>query len=63
MILLVLIIIQIEMKDIIQKKYGKLVRKRDHKTEIAKNFTLDGHIGSVSFITSMTNRPMITIGG
>ena len=51
------------MKDIIQKKYGKLVRKRDHKTEIAKNFTLDGHIGSVSFITSMTNRPMITIGG
>ena len=44
-----------EMKDKIQEKYGKLVRKRDHKTETAKNFTLDGHVGSVSFITSMTN--------
>ena len=44
-----------EMKDIIQKKFGKLSRKKDHKTETAKNFTLDGHLGSVSFITSMTN--------
>lgn len=44
-----------EMKDIIQKKFGKLSRKKDHKTETAKNFTLENHKGSVSFITSMTN--------
>ena len=30
-------------------------QKRDHKTEVAKNFTIDGHRGSVSFITSMTS--------
>ena len=44
-----------EMKDIIQNKFGKLSRKKDHITETAKNFTLEGHKGSVSFITSMTN--------
>lgn len=44
-----------EMKDIIENKFGKLSRKKDHKTETAKNFTLEGHKGSVSFITSMTN--------
>ena len=30
-------------------------RARDDKTEVAKNFTIDGHRGSVSFITSMTS--------
>ena len=44
-----------EMKHIIENKFGKLKRKKDHKNETAKNFTLEGHKGSVSFITSMTN--------
>lgn len=27
---------------------------QDHPTDTAKNFKIDGHCGSVSFITSMT---------
>ena len=34
---------------------GKLRRARDPATEVAKNFAIDGHAGSVSFVTSMTH--------
>lgn len=37
------------------KRYPGLKRIKDHPTETAKNFTIDGHRGIVSFITSMTN--------
>ena len=45
-----------EMVDLIEKKHGKgcLRRMNDGKSEVAKNFTVDGHRGSVSFVTSMT---------
>nr|GEW07585.1 cyclic pyranopterin monophosphate synthase, mitochondrial isoform X1 [Tanacetum cinerariifolium] len=44
-----------EMLDIVGKRYTGLKRIQDHPTETAKNFTIDGHRGTVSFITSMTN--------
>ncbi|KAI3719169.1 hypothetical protein L6452_20063 [Arctium lappa] len=44
-----------EMLDIVGKRYAGLKRIQDHPTETAKNFTLDGHRGTVSFITSMTD--------
>ncbi|XP_010414059.1 PREDICTED: cyclic pyranopterin monophosphate synthase, mitochondrial isoform X1 [Camelina sativa] len=50
-----------EVMDKVVSCYGKQVkgfpsikRMQDHPTETAKNFTIDGHCGSVSFITSMT---------
>ncbi|KAL0374036.1 UNVERIFIED_CONTAM: GTP 3',8-cyclase, mitochondrial [Sesamum radiatum] len=43
-----------EMLNIVVKKYTGLRRIQDHPTETAKNFRIDGHPGSVSFITSMT---------
>lgn len=36
------------------KRFTSLKRLQDHPTETAKNFTIDGHKGQVSFITSMT---------
>lgn len=36
------------------KKFTGLHRIQDHPSETAKNFRIDGHQGSVSFITSMT---------
>lgn len=36
------------------KQFASLKRLQDHPTETAKNFTIDGHCGTVSFITSMT---------
>lgn len=36
------------------KQFTSLKRLQDHPTETAKNFTIDGHCGTVSFITSMT---------
>lgn len=36
------------------KQFPGLKRLHDHPTETAKNFKIDGHTGSVSFITSMT---------
>ncbi|XP_019235198.1 PREDICTED: cyclic pyranopterin monophosphate synthase, mitochondrial isoform X2 [Nicotiana attenuata] len=36
------------------KKFTGLQRIQDHPTETAKNFRIDGHQGSVSFISSMT---------
>ena len=45
-----------EMRDIITKQFGELKRENDHFTETAKNYKIDGHVGSVSFITSMTSQ-------
>ncbi|XP_010542781.1 PREDICTED: cyclic pyranopterin monophosphate synthase, mitochondrial isoform X3 [Tarenaya hassleriana] len=36
------------------KRFPDIKRLQDHPTETAKNFKIDGHCGSVSFITSMT---------
>lgn len=36
------------------KNFTTLARLGDHPTETAKNFRIDGHQGTVSFITSMT---------
>ncbi|XP_022147173.1 GTP 3',8-cyclase, mitochondrial [Momordica charantia] len=38
----------------VTKHYTGLTRLGDHLTETAKNFRIDGHQGTVSFITSMT---------
>jgi len=38
----------------IESKYGPLKRKDDHYTDTAKNYTLEGIQGSISFITSVT---------
>ncbi|KAI9116391.1 hypothetical protein K1719_012558 [Acacia pycnantha] len=43
-----------EMMDIVGKRFTGLKRLQDHPTDTAKNFTIDGHQGTVSFITSMT---------
>lgn len=36
------------------KHFPGLKRLQDHPTDTAKNFRIDGHSGTVSFITSMT---------
>ncbi|MBA0825613.1 hypothetical protein Goarm_010543 [Gossypium armourianum] len=43
-----------EMLDTVAKKFPTLKRLCDHPTETAKNFQIDGHVGTVSFVTSMT---------
>ncbi|TKY49508.1 Cyclic pyranopterin monophosphate synthase [Spatholobus suberectus] len=43
-----------EMLDTVMKQFTSLKRVQDHPTDTAKNFTIDGHEGRVSFITSMT---------
>lgn len=43
-----------EMLDRVVKQFPSLKRLHDHPTETAKNFKIDGHYGTVSFITSMT---------
>lgn len=43
-----------EMMDKIKRKYPSIYRKRDHPTDTAKNFQVEGFQGTVSFITSMT---------
>ncbi|KAL2930314.1 GTP 3' 8-cyclase mitochondrial [Bienertia sinuspersici] len=43
-----------EMIDRVVKKYSDLKRLKDHPTDTAKNFQVEGHCGTVSFITSMT---------
>lgn len=35
-------------------RFDSLKRLQDHPTDTAKNFRVDGHCGTVSFITSMT---------
>lgn len=37
-----------------QQRFKDIKRLRDHTTDTAKNFKIDGHCGTVSFITSMT---------
>jgi molybdenum cofactor biosynthesis protein A len=45
-----------EMFDAIQKKYPSIARIPDEtKSEVGKNFQIDGFQGTVSFVTSMTN--------
>ena len=44
----------VEMKSRIEDAFGALTRKDDSPEEVAKNFTIEGHAGSVSFVTSMT---------
>ncbi|CAA2988178.1 GTP 3',8-cyclase, mitochondrial-like [Olea europaea var. sylvestris] len=43
-----------EMLDRVAKRFTGLQRIRDHPSETAKNFRINGHQGTVSFITSMT---------
>ncbi|KAK9707066.1 hypothetical protein RND81_07G170400 [Saponaria officinalis] len=43
-----------EMMATVLKKFPGLKRLNDHPTETAKNFQIEGHSGTVSFITSMT---------
>ncbi|XP_071722112.1 GTP 3',8-cyclase, mitochondrial-like isoform X2 [Rutidosis leptorrhynchoides] len=43
-----------EMLDRVAKKFVSVKRLNDHPTETAKNFGIEGHVGTVSFITSMT---------
>lgn len=43
-----------EMLDTIVKHYKGLQRLQDHSSDTAKNFKIDGFVGTVSFITSMT---------
>ncbi|KAK6162842.1 hypothetical protein DH2020_002683 [Rehmannia glutinosa] len=43
-----------EMLDIVVKRFTGLTRIKDDPVETAKNFRIDGHQGTVSFITSMT---------
>ncbi|KAJ4830801.1 GTP 3',8-cyclase, mitochondrial [Turnera subulata] len=43
-----------EMLDTVEKQFKSLKRVQDHPSETAKNFQIEGHIGTVSFITSMT---------
>ena len=44
-----------EAKERILGRYPSLVRMKDHRSEVAKNYKVDGHEGMVSFVTSMTN--------
>ncbi|XXG48677.1 hypothetical protein AAC387_Pa02g3059 [Persea americana] len=43
-----------EMFDRVVHRFDSLKRLQDHPTDTAKNFRVDGHCGTVSFITSMT---------
>ncbi|KAG2578062.1 hypothetical protein PVAP13_6NG184600 [Panicum virgatum] len=43
-----------EMLDKVRQSYTGVERLQDHPTDTAKNFRIDGHVGTISFITSMT---------
>ncbi|KAJ4763284.1 hypothetical protein LUZ62_073659 [Rhynchospora pubera] len=43
-----------EMLDRVKQKYKDIRRLRDHPSDTAKNFQIEGHRGKISFITSMT---------
>ncbi|CAN1798817.1 GTP 3',8-cyclase, mitochondrial [Linum perenne] len=43
-----------EMLDKVMKQFPRMERIQDHPSETAKNFKIEGHLGTVSFITSMT---------
>lgn len=44
-----------EMLDLIQGKYGKLNKVRDHMNDTSKTFQVPGFVGKIGFITSMTH--------
>jgi GTP 3',8-cyclase len=44
-----------EMKADVEREFGPLQRCADPHGEVAKNFTLPGYDGSVSFVSSMTD--------
>jgi molybdenum cofactor biosynthesis enzyme MoaA len=37
-----------------RQSFKGVERLQDHPTETAKNFRIEGHVGTISFITSMT---------
>uniref|UniRef100_A0A2P2P4Z2 GTP 3',8-cyclase n=1 Tax=Rhizophora mucronata TaxID=61149 RepID=A0A2P2P4Z2_RHIMU len=43
-----------EMKDTVAKHFTEIMRLQDHPSDTAKNFSIKGHLGTVSFVTSMT---------
>lgn len=43
-----------EMLDRVRQRFKDVKRLQDHATDTAKNFKIDDHYGSISFITSMT---------
>ncbi|XP_068666841.1 GTP 3',8-cyclase, mitochondrial-like [Aristolochia californica] len=43
-----------EMLDKVVSQFNGVKRLQDHPSDTAKNFKIDGHCGSISFITSMT---------
>ncbi|OAY66276.1 Cyclic pyranopterin monophosphate synthase, mitochondrial [Ananas comosus] len=43
-----------EMLDKVRQQFKDVRRLQDHPTDTAKNFKVDGHSGTISFITSMT---------
>ncbi|KAL6640078.1 hypothetical protein ACP70R_022388 [Stipagrostis hirtigluma subsp. patula] len=43
-----------EMLDKVRQNYKGVERLHDHPSDTAKNFRIDGHVGTISFITSMT---------
>ncbi|KAF2907967.1 hypothetical protein DAI22_12g140200 [Oryza sativa Japonica Group] len=43
-----------EIMDKVRQRFNGVERLQDHPSETAKNFKIDGHAGTISFITSMT---------
>ncbi|XP_074587466.1 GTP 3',8-cyclase, mitochondrial-like [Curcuma longa] len=43
-----------EMLDRVRQRFKNVERCKDHPTDTAKNFKIEGHCGTISFITSMT---------
>uniref|UniRef100_A0A0E0FCE2 Molybdenum cofactor biosynthesis protein 1 n=1 Tax=Oryza meridionalis TaxID=40149 RepID=A0A0E0FCE2_9ORYZ len=43
-----------EIMDKVRQRFKGVERLQDHPSETAKNFKIDGHAGTISFITSMT---------
>uniref|UniRef100_A0ACD5YL32 Uncharacterized protein n=1 Tax=Avena sativa TaxID=4498 RepID=A0ACD5YL32_AVESA len=43
-----------EILDKVRQHFKGLERLQDHPSDTAKNFRIDGHVGTISFITSMT---------
>uniref|UniRef100_A0ACD5Z4W4 Uncharacterized protein n=2 Tax=Avena sativa TaxID=4498 RepID=A0ACD5Z4W4_AVESA len=43
-----------EILDKVRQHFKGVERLQDHPSETAKNFKIDGHVGTISFITSMT---------
>ncbi|XP_044985394.1 GTP 3',8-cyclase, mitochondrial isoform X2 [Hordeum vulgare subsp. vulgare] len=43
-----------EILDKVRQRFKGVERLQDHPSDTAKNFKIDGHVGTISFITSMT---------